>query len=224
MMAKSEPEKFDIIGELLENYGEMTGGNISREILSNLDFSTLQQGRLVSKSWNGFLSNDKKIWQDVLKKQLPNLIHFTNKFAQNEEENSTFWKEVWSSIEKDDNKGPKELIDTFKRVQHIFETVKICAESELVSFNNFNTVDYLPFHDDFVGEEVKKEIRREIMKNENQYPTILNFIATDLQFFAFLLGSWNWYCKNPHQFHNKDIYTKRTQEKILVEIKKYLLK
>ena len=127
MMAKSKPRKFDIIGELLSNYGEMTGGNISREILSYLDFSTLQQGRLVSKSWNGFLSNDKKIWQDVLKKQLPNLIHFTNKLAENEEENSTFWKEVWSSIEKEDNIGPKELIDSFKKVQHIFEIVKIHA-------------------------------------------------------------------------------------------------
>ena len=46
MMAKSEPEKFDIIGELLSNYGEMTGRNVSREILSNLDFSTLQQGTI----------------------------------------------------------------------------------------------------------------------------------------------------------------------------------
>ena len=45
-MAKSEPEKIDIIGELLSNYGEMTGRNISREILSNLDFSTLQQGTI----------------------------------------------------------------------------------------------------------------------------------------------------------------------------------
>ena len=52
MMPKSKPRKFDIIGELLSNYGEMTGENISREILSYLDFSTLQQGRLVSKSWN----------------------------------------------------------------------------------------------------------------------------------------------------------------------------
>ena len=191
-MAKSEPEKFDIIGELLENYGEMTGGNISREILSNLDFSTLQQGRLVSKSWNGFLSNDKKIWQDVLKKQLPNLIHFTNKFAQNEEENSTFWKEVWSSIEKDDNKGPKELIDTFKRVQHIFEIVKICAKK---------TVYYLPFHDDFVGEKVKKEIQREIKKNEN---LTLN---PKLSLFYLYVQS----------------IASGTPENFLVEIKKYLL-
>ena len=182
------------------------------------------QGRLVSKSWNGFLSNDKKIWQDVLKKQLPNLIHFTNKLAENEEENSTFWNEVWSRIEKDDNISPKEVIDSFNRVQHIFEVVKICAESEFFTFKNFNTVDYLPFNDDFVGEKVKKEIRREIMKNEN-LPVLLTVprIATELQVFALLLGDWNWNLQNPHQFLNQEIVTRRTQEIMLVEIKEYLL-
>ena len=147
----------------------MTGGNITREIFSYLDFSTLQQGRLVAKSWNHFLANDKKIWLQALEKHLPNLIYFTNRLTENEEENSTFWKEVWNSIEKEDNKGPKELFDTFKRVQHIFEMVKICAKSKLVSYKNFHTVDHLPFHDDFVGEKLKKVIHREIEKKENPF-------------------------------------------------------
>ena len=124
---KRRTYKFDLIGELLSNYGDMTGGNIVLEIFSYLDFSTFQRGLLVANSWNHFLANDKKIWLDVLEKQLPNLIHFTNKLAENEEENSTYWKEVWSSIEKEDNIGPKELIDSFKKVQHIFEIVKIHA-------------------------------------------------------------------------------------------------
>ena len=236
MMVKSKPRKFDIIGEVLSNYGEMTGGNITREIFSYLDFSTLQQGRLVAKSWNHFLSNDKKIWLQALEKQLPNLIYFTNRLAENDEENSTFWKEVWSRIEKDDNISPKELIDSFKRVQNIFEVVKICAKSKLVGYKNFHTVDYLPFHDDFVGEKVKKEIRREIKRNENllysftsplirisevgvEVPEGLNLSPI----IANLLGSWNWNLQNPHQFHNQDIDTRITQEKILVEIKKYLV-
>ena len=242
MMAKSKPRKFDIIGEVLSNYGEMTGGNITREIFSYLDFSTLQQGRLVAKSWNHFLSNDKKIWLQALEKQLPNLIYFTNRLAENDEENSTFWKEVWSRIEKDDNISPKELIDSFKRVQNIFEVVKICAKSKLVGYKNFHTVDYLPFHDDFVGEKVKKEIRREIKRNENllysftsplirtsevgvEVPEGLNWSPI----IANLLGSWNWNLQNPHQFGTRRIQekilveTRRIQEKILVEIKKYLL-
>ena len=236
MMAKSKPRKFDIIGEVLSNYGEMTGGNITREIFSYLDFSTLQQGRLVAKSWNHFLSNDKKIWLQALEKQLPNLIYFTNRLAENDEENSTFWKEVWSRIEKDDNISPKELIDSFKRVQNIFEVVKICAKSKLVGYKNFHTVDYLPFHDDFVGEKVKKEIRREIKRNEN---LLYSFTSPLIRIsevgvlspeglnmspiIANLLGSWNWNLQNPHQLLNQDIDTRITQEKILVEIKKYLV-
>ena len=34
-------------------------------------------------------------------------------------------------IEKEDNIGPKELIDSFKKVQHIFEIVKIHANREM---------------------------------------------------------------------------------------------
>ena len=130
----------------------------------------------------------------------------------------------WSSIEKEDNIGPKELIDSFKKVQHIFEIVKICAKSKLVDYKNFHTVDYLPFHDDFVGEKVKKEIRREIMKNEN-LPVLSTVprIATELQVFALLLGDWSSNLQNPNQFHNQAIDTRRTKEGILVEIKEYLL-
>ena len=217
MMAKSKPRKFDIIGEL-QNYGEMTGGNISREILSYLDFSTLQRGRLVSKSWNGFLSNDKKIWQDVLKKQLPNLIHFTNKLAENEEENSTFWKEVWSSIEKKDNISPKKLFYSFKKVQSIFEIVKICANSELKRYERFQLHDYLPFEDDFTGEKVKKEIRREIRKKENLFIVSLQQQMRDLEEGKNHLAISN---ISVHRWLPK--FIRGMQEKLLREIKKYLL-
>ena len=45
------------------------------------------------------------------------------------------------------------------------------------------------------------------------------------QVIAYLLGFLNWTLQIPHQFHNQVIdIRRRTQEKILVEIKKYLLK
>ena len=221
MMAK--PRKFDIIGQLQSNYGEMTGGNICREIFGYLDFSTLQQGRLVSKSWNFFLSNDKKIWLQALKKQLPNLIHFTNQLVANEEENSTFWKEIWSSIEKEDNMGPKELIDSFKKVQHIFEIVKICA-----SQRNFNTVDFLPFHDDFVGEKVKKEIQREIKKNENllKYPWFeprTNNERHVSERIAQSIGKWMIWIRSPRLYQVYHDTELEHRDKLLNEIKNYLL-
>ena len=184
MMAKSKPIKFDLIGEFLSNYGEMTGGNIIRQIFSYMDFSTLQQSRLVSQSWNLFLINDKKIYLQLLKKQLPNLIYFTNQLAENEEENSSFWKEIWRSIEKeDDDISLKEIIQAFKQVQGIFEIVKIFMNSNKKRFENLEMSNYLPqnFNDDFVGKKVKKEIRREIKKKENKYLVALRSNFTDLE-------------------------------------------
>ena len=138
-------------------------------------------------------------------------------------------------IEKEDNIGPKELIDSFKKVQHIFEIVKICAKSKLVAFKYFHTVDYLPFKEDYVGEKVKKEIRSEIKKNENllkplgerhQLAAPLKYMQGDLeghnwsQVIANLLGSLSWLTSPHHQVID---ITRRTQENFLEEIKKYLL-
>ena len=169
MMAKSEPIKFDLIGELLSNYGEMTGGNIVRQIYSYMDFSTLQQSRLVSQSWNLFLIKNRKICLQFLEKHLTNLIYFTNQLAENEEENSSFWKEFLSRIEKTDNDGSlKEIIQAFKKVQGIFEIVMNFKNSNKKRFANLDMSNYLPqnFNDDFVGEKAKKEIRRKIKKKE----------------------------------------------------------
>lgn len=170
MIAKSKP--IDLIGELLSNYGEMTGGNIVRQIFSYMDFSTLQQSRLVSQSWNLFLINNKKICLQFLEKHLTNLIYFTNQLAENEEENSSFWKEFLSRIEKADNDSClKEIIQAFKKVQGIFETVKTFKNNNTKRFANLDMSDYLPqnFNDDFVGEKVKQEIRRKIKKKENRF-------------------------------------------------------
>ena len=214
--------KFDLIGELLSNYGEMTGGNITREIFSYLDFSTLQRGRLVAKSWNHFLANDKKIWLQALEKHLPNLIYFTNRLTENEEENSTFWKELWMSIGKEDNKGPKEIIDSFKKVQSIFEIVKICAKSKLKRYENFQLHDYLPFHDDFVGEKLKKVVIREIKKKETPFMVGLQQQMGDLEEGKIRLQE----IANLHGylfFQNWEISRNRgMQDKILREIKDYL--
>ena len=170
MIAKSKP--IDLIGELLSNYGEMTGGNIVRQIFSYMDFSTLQQSRLVSQSWNLFLINNKKICLQFLEKHLTNLIYFTNQLAENEEENSSFWKEFLSRIEKADNDSClKEIIQAFKKVQGIFETVKTFKNNNTKRFANLDMSDYLPqnFNDDFVGEKVLQEIRRKIKKKENRF-------------------------------------------------------
>ena len=67
-----DPENFDIIGSLLCSYG-LTGENLARDIFSYMDVSSIEEGRFVCKSWNIFLTNDKKLWMDILRQTLPYL-------------------------------------------------------------------------------------------------------------------------------------------------------
>ena len=214
MIAKSKPRKFD----LLTNYGEP---DITRQIFSYVDFSTLQESRLVSKSWNHYLANDKKIWMQAQEKHLPNLIYLTNQLAENEEENSTFWKEVWSSIkEVDDDISLKEIIQAMKQVQSIFEIIKICAEGKQKRFENLKMVDYLPqnFNDDFVGEKVKKEIRREIKRGEKRkFMVVLQRNIGDLE----QAKKWRIQLQNGG-FNFQTNRVRRIKAKILRELKDYL--
>ena len=214
-MAKSKPRKFD----LLTNYGEP---DITRQIFSYVDFSTLQESRLVSKSWNHYLANDKKIWMQAQEKHLPNLIYLTNQLAENEEENSTFWKEVWSSIKEvdDDDISLKEIIQAMKQVQSIFEIIKICAEGKQKRFENLKMVDYLPqnFNDDFVGEKVKKEIRREIKRGEKRkFMVVLQRNIGDLE----QAKKWRIQLQNGG-FNYQTNRVRRIKAKILRELKDYL--
>ena len=228
MMAKSEPIKFDLIGELLSNYGEMTGGNIVRQIFSYMDFSTLQQSRLVSQSWNLFLINNKKICLQFLEKHLTNLIYFTNQLAENEEENSSFWKEFLSRIEKTDNDGSlKEIIQAFKKVQGIFEIVMNFKNSNKKRFANLDMSNYLPqyFNDDFVGEKVKKEIRLKITKKENRFLVALRWDIGQLE----RAKEMKIKTQNPDTFgfpYGFEMWSsevERIKDKILRECKDYLL-
>ena len=74
-----EPESVDIVGNLLCNYG-LTGEDLAHEIFSYLDFSSIQESRLVSKPWNLFLSNDKKLWLEMLRQTQPYIEFLSNQF------------------------------------------------------------------------------------------------------------------------------------------------
>jgi hypothetical protein len=91
-MEDPEPENFDMVENLLINYG-MTGANLAHDIFSYLDFSSLQGGRLVCKSWNLFLTNDKKLWMNKLWRTQPCLEFLSNHLSEDGDENSSGTKE-----------------------------------------------------------------------------------------------------------------------------------
>ena len=77
----SYPNSFDFIEELLSNYGKLTGVSLANRIFSYLDFSSLQQARLVCKSWNYFLIKDRKMWMKILRRTQPYLKYLSNNLS-----------------------------------------------------------------------------------------------------------------------------------------------
>ena len=79
-MAEAESTtQLDILGILATDMG-MTGENISRKIFSYLDIFSLMRGRMVSKIWNRYLSQQKCIWMAHLRKTLSFLDYFEEMF------------------------------------------------------------------------------------------------------------------------------------------------
>ena len=74
--------EFDMVGILLSNYG-MTGQNLVREIFSNMDFWKIQKIRLVCKSWNIFISDDRILIMKIVRQAEPYLEDFCCKLSDN---------------------------------------------------------------------------------------------------------------------------------------------
>jgi len=85
--------KFDMIGDWISNYG-MTGENLTRWIFSYLDFSSIQKGRLVCRTWCRYLINDRILWHGILMKSKIYLEMFFNKMSPDKYNlTSTLFKE-----------------------------------------------------------------------------------------------------------------------------------
>ena len=77
-----EPMEFDMIGILLSNYG-MTGENLVREVFSNMNFWSLQQLKLVCKSWNTFISKDRILMLNIVRQTEPKLKNLFSQLSDN---------------------------------------------------------------------------------------------------------------------------------------------
>lgn len=127
-LEKPMPKSFDIVGNFLYNYG-LTGQNLAHDIFSYLDFPSIQDSHLVCKSWSIFLSNDRKLWMDILRQTQPFFEFLSNQFLNHEnakdsasKETKKNWKEFFDSIEihaKNDNFTCQKMIQLFKKIQVI---------------------------------------------------------------------------------------------------------
>jgi len=127
--------KFDIVGELLTHYGEITGENVTRQIFSYLDFSSFQQGRLVCKIWNRFLMTDQLLSLYMVMRTEPYLEKMLIKVSDEKTWISTYSKEISDKIKKfvkkyfeyvknhQNNLKYQQMFQLFKKIQN---TIAIC--------------------------------------------------------------------------------------------------
>merc|ERR1712051_45346 len=94
------------IQKVHDAYG-MTGENISRKIFSYLDIFSLMRGRMVSKTWNRYLSQQKCIWMVHLRKTLSFLDYF--------EEMLPDIRKLFDSLEE--NGKVEDIICVFQTIQ-----------------------------------------------------------------------------------------------------------
>jgi len=177
-----DPENFDIIGSLLCNYG-LTGENLAREIFSYMDFSSIEGGHFVCKSWNIFLINDKKLWMNILRQTQPYCEFLSRQLSDEDFAGARkTWKGYFDFVEKDDDHSCHEIVQVFKRIQMVQVLFQDVIQDCPVPV-------YKVFEREFIGEKLAGEIQSQIMEKHkypklSQYYFILDYKAP----FAWIVG------------------------------------
>jgi len=204
-------EKFDIVGNLLVNYG--TGENLVRDIFSYLDVSSLQGAHLVCKTWYRFVVDDRKLWMDILRQTEP-YFEFLNKRLMKDEDFAddakiNFAKEHFDCVEKNEDFCSQIIIKILKSIQ-IIHIVLAC----------FLCPVYPVFQKEFIGEKLTLEIQLQIdrvKKKKQEDPSCFfhfrfrSFESRIARLFLLIDG-----VKKMHQFRKKN----SEEEEIKEELKK----
>ena len=104
------PRRFDMIGAVIKNYGG-TGANVACKIFSHLDFSSYQEARLVCRSWNKFLSNDRML---LLNRLMEGKAYFDGSFLEE------FWKESLEYIKSEVDLNYQKMFQIFGKMVTIY--------------------------------------------------------------------------------------------------------
>merc|ERR1711874_203576 len=142
------------ISEFLFNYS-LTGENLTREILSYLDFSSIQEGKLVCKVWNHFLSND---WLLSLRMVMRTKPYFEEPWVEcqlREFGVKQFAKEYFVFIKKHENLDCIKLFKLFKKIV----AMSMIVRPALVPFWGMTM--------NLAGEEIVAQLFKKIFDEEN---------------------------------------------------------
>ena len=152
----AESKNFDIVGDFLSDYG-LTGQNIALQILSYLDFSSLQNGLLVCENWNQFLTKDRTLWLKMLGKTQPVLQYLSNELSNGDEGERKVWQEFFDSLKtKEDIKFDK-ISRLFTKIMSMFAIIQEWGDENGYEVEGY----YIPENltDDFFSQSLTAEIR-----------------------------------------------------------------
>ena len=117
-----DSKNFDIVGTLMTEMG-LTGENLTRQIFSYLDMTSLVRVRKVSNIWQRFMIGEKSIWTLIwmveLRKFEPHLEFIKNLLFRNKKRKESFsfatyclrtQELTWDHLEKSSNIGLMESV------------------------------------------------------------------------------------------------------------------
>ena len=135
-------------------------------LVFNQESSLLQGGHSVSKTWNLFLINDKKLWMDILRKTQPYFEFLSKQLLKDEDftedsddANRNFVKGYFDFVEKKEDYCSQNIIRIFKRIQMIHIVLRDGIEDCPV---------YEVFQKEFIGNKLAGEIQLQIERAEKE--------------------------------------------------------
>ena len=152
----AESKNFDIVGVFLSDYG-LTGQNIALQILSYLDFSSLQNGLLVCETWNQFLTKDRTLWLELLGKTQPVLEYLSNELSNQDEDERKVWQEFFDSLKMKEHIKFDKISRLYTKIMSMFAIIQEWGDENGYEVEGY----YIPenLKDDFFGKGLTAEIR-----------------------------------------------------------------
>lgn len=161
-----DSNSFDIVGTLITEMG-LTGENLTRQIFSYLDMTSLVCVRKVSTTWHRFMIRQKSIWMEELRKFDQHLECIENSLLSNPNRKRRE-KITWDILEK--------------RNVGVMESVYLDIQC-LVAFHH---IYYrIPFEhymaDCYIGKAMKKQITMFVKSYQGKSDENRSFIAAEFE-------------------------------------------
>jgi len=155
----TKTKKFDMVGDLFSKYSM-----ISVQIFSYLDFSSLQHGRLVCKSWYHYLTNELILWRDMLMRTKPYLEMMFNRLTDDGEEYretcaafSQFANEYFACLKNQKSLNYEQMFKLFGKIQSIIYAIS--------GYTILHYQVYIDLKYHLIGKRLYGEMIMEIGKN-----------------------------------------------------------